>query len=76
MSVRLWFRSLSTHHICNKIYLICGKIPPKEADNLLWEILNVDLIVTQTDNIEGKKTFLFKCLMMIGPSTGWFGIVE
>jgi hypothetical protein len=52
-----------------------GHLPEKEAEAMPWDKICIDLIGPYTIYRKGKKKPLVrKCVMMIGPATGWFEI--
>jgi hypothetical protein len=55
------------------------KIPPKDPDIILWDVLCIDLIGPYIITVElngNKKEIILHCLTMIDPATGWFKIAE
>ncbi len=51
-----------------------GHLPPKEAEELQWSGVNVDLIgpyIVRTP----KSTHTLRVLTMIDPVTGWFEVI-
>jgi hypothetical protein len=55
------------------------KIPPKDPDANLWDVLCIDLIgpYSITVEVQGKKKeIVLHCLTMIDPTTGWLEIAE
>ena len=53
-----------------------GKLPPKEPEEIPWDILCVDLIGPYTMVKKGRKKLTLWCVTMIDPATGWFEIAE
>ena len=54
-----------------------GLLPPKIAQIVPWNSVNVDLVGPYTlKDKSGKAILDFMCLTMIDPATGWFEIVE
>lgn len=52
-----------------------GRIPPKEAECLKWNQVNVDLWGPKTINNHDGNAYKLHAMTMIDPITGWFEIV-
>ena len=51
----------------------CGHLPPKEAEELPWSRVNVDLIGPY---VVRTPTATVRALTMINPVTGWFEVTD
>jgi hypothetical protein len=49
-----------------------GHLPPKTAECLMWNRVNVDLWGPATINNKNGKTYKIHVMTMIDPTTGWF----
>ena len=52
-----------------------GHLPPKQAEVIPWQRVNVDLIGPYTIKTPSKVHTL-QCMMMIDPATSWFKIAH
>ena len=60
----------------NKIKNKNGKLPPKNAEVVPWNLLCVDLVGPYTVTLKNNKETTLNAMTFIDPATGWFEIVE
>ena len=71
-------RYVKTCHDCQlskKQHKKYGHLPPKQAETIPWQQVNVDLIGPYTIKTPNKVHTL-QCMTMIDPATSWFEIAH
>ena len=71
-------KNCRTCHLSKKKTIKYGKLPPKEAEAVPWDVLCVDLIGPYSikSKKQPNKEFNLHAVTMIDPATGWFEIKE